>query len=368
MKRALIDYIERDGVMHSLDMATRARHMFLDRFSEVILTPRGLDYRVQFTGPTGTNAVEAALKLARKVTRRSNVIAFTRAYHGLSLGSLAVTANSYYRDAAFGGRGDVAFMPYDGYLGKNIDTLAVLRLALEDRSSGIDLPAAIIVETIQAEGGINIASLPWLRGLAALCQEFDILLIVDDIQVGCGRTGTFFSFEEAGIDPDIVVLSKAISGFGLPMALNLIKPAIDQWKPGEHSGTFRGNGASFITAASALRFWKDPAFPRRLRATHEFLAAGLQNLKECFPSLPMAIRGKGMIFGVDISTPDVNRQIARECFARGLLIETCGAERGTLKLLPPLTASDAELSEALEILRSGIEAAVLPALIRNASA
>src|ERR1035438_6928249 len=228
IKQAVMDYLQRHCVVHALDMWTVAKREFLETLETVILKPRKLDYKVQFTGPTGTNAVEAALKLARKVKQRSNVIAFTNGYHGLSAGALAITGNRHFRNEVLVNRLDVSFMPYDGYFGPEVNTLDYLRRFLLDNSSGVDLPAAIVIETIQAEGGINVAQNDWLRGLQAICREFDILLVVDDIQVGNGRTGTFFSFESAGIVPDIVVLSKAIGGLGLPMSVNLLTPELDQ--------------------------------------------------------------------------------------------------------------------------------------------
>jgi diaminobutyrate-2-oxoglutarate transaminase len=356
LKRALIDYVQRDGVAHALDMATTAKAQFLERLESVVFQPRGLAYRVQFTGPTGTNAVEAALKLARKVTRRGNVLAFTAGYHGLSLGSLAVTANSYYRDDAFVQRTNVAFMPYDGYFGPGVDTLAYLRRFLEDDSSGVDLPAAIIVETIQAEGGINVATAHWLTGLQTLCREFDILLIVDDIQVGCGRTGTFFSFEQIGLDPDLVILSKSISGFGLPMSLLLIRPSLDLWKAGEHTGTFRGNSSAFVTAAAALRYWETPDLSARVRESGAFVDASLRELQARWPAMGYKVRGRGLIYGLEAANAETNREVGRECFARGLIIEGCGARRHVLKLLPPLTIDPGVLAEGLDIVKQSVEA------------
>ena len=197
IKAAILNYLNSDGVVHGLDMATSAKGRFLEQFESVILAPRGMEYKIQFTGPTGTNAVEAALKLARKIKKRSNIIAFTNGFHGLSSGSLAVTARSFYRNEAFINRSNVSFMPFDGYFGKDTHTIDYIRQFIEDGSSGIDLPAAVIVETVQAEGGVRVAAKKWLQELQTLCQEFDMLLIVDDIQVGCGRTGTFFSFEPA---------------------------------------------------------------------------------------------------------------------------------------------------------------------------
>jgi diaminobutyrate-2-oxoglutarate transaminase len=357
MKRALLDYLEADGVIHGLDMSTRAKAEFMERFDAIVLAPRGLAYKLQFTGPTGANAVEAALKLARKVTGRANVVAFTNAYHGLSLGALAVTANSSYRTEAFVNRTNVAFVPYDGYLGPSLNTMELFERLLADASSGLDRPAAVLVETIQAEGGINVASTEWLRQLEKLCRQFDVLLIVDDIQVGCGRTGTFFSFETAGICPDMVVLSKAISGFGLPMSLLLIRPELDQWTPGEHTGTFRGNNAAFVTASAALRFWETPALAQRVSAAGATLASGLAVLARQYPDLSVRIRGRGLIYGFETALPEVNERIARECFDRGLIVELCGGTRKVVKLLPALNVDDDVIAEAVAVLASSVEVA-----------
>lgn len=357
MKQALLEYIARDGVMHSLDMATRAKGTFLERFHDVILAPRGLEYRVQFTGPTGTNAVEAALKLARKVTRRTGVIAFTNAYHGLSAGSLALTANSYYRDEAYLQRGNVAFMPYDGYMGPGVDTSQYLERVLEDASSGIDHPAAIVLETIQAEGGVNVASPEWLRAIERLCRRFDILLIVDDIQTGCGRTGRFFSFEEAGIRPDLVVLSKSISGYGFPMSLVLIRPDLDQWKPGEHTGTFRGNNAAFTTASVALQYWQTPELDETIEDASHAIRTNLRGLASWLPALGIQIHGRGLMIGVETKDPAVTKAVARGCFERGLILETCGGAREVIKLLPPLNVPAEAVREAMEVFTDSVHAA-----------
>mgnify|MGYP002041145326 FL=1 len=261
LKEKLLEYVQSDGVVHGLDMATSAKKKFLETVDRVLLKPRNWQYTLQFTGPTGTNAVEAALKIARQVKGRPNVISFTHGFHGVSGGSLAVTANMKFRDASGYPLANTTFMPYDGYFGPDVDTMAYLERMLEDPSSGMDKPAAVIVETVQGEGGVNVATLRWLKELDKLCKRHDMLLIVDDIQVGCGRTGTFFSFEAAGIRPDIITLSKSLSGFGLPMSLVLMKPELDIWKPGAHSGTFRGNNLAFVTATQALEtYWANTAF------------------------------------------------------------------------------------------------------------
>ena len=264
-KDKLLEYIQDDGITHGLDLHTKAKREFLETFNEKILKPRGFDYVMQFTGPTGTNAVEAALKLARNITGRENVISFTNGFHGVSLGSLAATGNSHHRNAAGVGLSGTSRMPYENYLGDGIDTTAFLDKVLSDSSSGIDKPAAVIVETVQGEGGINVASFEWLKNLESVCRKHDVLLIIDDIQAGCGRTGTYFSFENAGIKPDMITLSKSLGGYGTPFAVVLFRPELDQWKPGEHNGTFRGNNFAFVTAKAAIdEYWSDDSFSKEI--------------------------------------------------------------------------------------------------------
>jgi diaminobutyrate-2-oxoglutarate transaminase len=357
IKQAVIDYLQSDGVVHALDMWTVAKRRFLESLEAIILKPRGLTYKIQFTGPTGANAVEATLKLARKVKQRSNIVAFTNAYHGLSAGALALTANRHFRNEAFINRLNATVVPFDGYLGDRVNTLDYLRRMLEDPSSGLDLPAAIILETIQAEGGINVASFDWLRGLERLCREFEILLIVDDIQVGNGRTGTFFSFEPAGIRPDMVVLSKAIGGLGLPMSLVLIKPEIDQWKPAEHTGTFRGNNLAFVAAAAALQYWQHAGFSDEIARKGQLLASRLNGLSNKYPQQVKDVRGRGLIWGMEMRTPALAKAISQGAFRRNLVIELAGAEDQVVKFLPPLVIDDATLSKGVEIVEDSLETA-----------
>jgi diaminobutyrate-2-oxoglutarate transaminase len=357
LKQAVVDYLQRDGVLHGLDMHTAAKREFLEVFDRRILFPMEMDYKVQFTGPTGTNAVEAALKLARKITGRTNVVSFTNGFHGVSLGSVAATGNSHFRDAAGVPLGNTTFMPYAGYFGDETDTLGYLRKFIEDNSSGLDLPAAIIVETVQGEGGVNVASFTWLQELAALCEEFDILMIVDDIQVGCGRTGCFFSFEEAGVTPDIITLSKSLSGYGLPFSLVLMKAELDQWKPGEHNGTFRGNNLAFVSATAALRaFWSDTTLTRQVKTRGWTMRKRLERIANSYGEVDLEVRGRGMIQGISCrSVPDLCSAVSAESFARGLIVETSGAEDHVLKLLPPLTIDDHLLDEALDIIEASFE-------------
>ncbi|WP_353194170.1 diaminobutyrate--2-oxoglutarate transaminase [Pusillimonas noertemannii] len=355
-KAKVIEYLESDGVIHGLDMATTAKKDFLETVDRVLLKPRNWQYKLQFTGPTGTNAVEAALKLARQIKGRPNVISFTHGFHGVSGGSLAVTANAKFRDAAGVSLANTSFMPYDGYFGPDVNTISYLERMLEDPSSGMDRPAAVIVETVQGEGGVNVATVRWLKDLEKLCRQYDMLLIVDDIQVGCGRTGSFFSFESAGISPDIITLSKSLSGFGLPMSLVLFKPELDIWKPGAHSGTFRGNNMAFVTASQALdSYWADEAFAADVQRKAGMVRDWLENLVHSYPMADLSVRGRGLIQG--LVTPvgdDMANQFARKAFEQGLVIETSGANDEVLKVLPALTIPEEQLKKGLEIIERSV--------------
>lgn len=356
LKEKLIDYLNTDGLVHGLDMATGAKRYFMETVERVLLKPRSWNYKLQFTGPTGTNAVEAALKLARQVKGRPNVISFTHGFHGVSSGSLAVTANAKFREAAGVALGNTTFMPYDGYMGPDVNTIEYLERMLDDPSSGMDRPAAVIVETVQGEGGVNVATKRWLKDLERLCHQYDMLLIIDDIQVGCGRTGSFFSFESAGIRPDIITLSKSLSGFGLPMSLVLMKPEIDIWKPGAHSGTFRGNNLAFVTAAQALdSYWATGVFSDEIRRKEELVRDWLENLVHSYPGTGFSVRGRGLIQGLATSGDSgVANRIAQKAFEHGLVIETSGANDEVLKVLPALTISDEQLKKGLEIIERSV--------------
>ncbi|RXZ72344.1 diaminobutyrate--2-oxoglutarate transaminase [Agromyces albus] len=355
--RALIEYLERDGIIHGLDMATSAKKAFIETFERLVLEPRGFDHKLQFTGPTGTNAVEAALKVARQATGRSTVVAFTNAFHGLSLGALAATGNSHYRGAAGVGLDDIVRLPYDGYLGPDVDTLDLLEKMLDDPGSGLDLPAAVIVEAVQGEGGINVASVPWLQRLRELTAARGILLILDEIQSGIGRTGAFFAFEASGIVPDIVTVSKSISGSGLPMSLVLLRPDVDVWKPGAHTGTFRGNNLAFVSARVALEtYWADSALVDGVAAKSALLAAELEQIAAAHPELGFVVRGRGLMYGLACDGDrGLAGRISAEAFRRGLVIETSGAFDEVLKFLPALTITEDELARGLAIVRESLD-------------
>ncbi|GKY89171.1 diaminobutyrate--2-oxoglutarate transaminase [Sinisalibacter aestuarii] len=348
MKAALVEYITADGIAHGLDLHTDAKGAFLAAFERHILAPRGMDHRVMFTGPTGANAVEAAMKIARKSTGRTNVIAFTNGFHGVTMGALAATGNGYHRGGAGMDASGVTRMPFDGYA-EGVDSAALLDQMLSDPSGGIDAPAAILFETVQGEGGLNAASPDWVRAIAEVAKKHGALLIIDDIQAGVGRTGTFFSFEEMGVTPDIVTMAKSVSGFGLPMALVLVRPEHDVFGPAEHNGTFRGNTHAFVTARVAIeKFWADNAFQRQLADKAVMLTTALQEVAGLVPGAQL--KGRGLMQGVDVISGALAADICARAYDKGLVIETSGNEDQVVKVLAPLTTSAETFRKGFNIL------------------
>lgn len=356
IKSKILEYLSEDNIIHALDMYTVPKEHFLRTLEEKILEPRGLDYKVMCVGATGTNAVEAALKLARKNKKRTNVIAFSGAFHGMSLGSLAMTSDHHSRGGAGVPLNNVTFAPYADRFEDWHQSLAYLEWMLTDDHSGVDRPAAIVLETVQAEGGINVAPAGWLQGVRALCDKYDICMICDDIQVGIGRTGYFFSWERAGIVPDMVTLSKSISGFGLPMAVVLIKPELDIFTPGEHNGTFRGNQLGFVGSAAGMEYFCDNKLDEEVRRKEQIVRDFME--KEILPiDGRLKVRGIGLIWGIDFSGIDgaLSRTVMQECVKRHLIIERAGREDCVLKPLPPLVISDEVLLEGLNIIKESIK-------------
>ncbi|MBU2863396.1 aspartate aminotransferase family protein [Reinekea forsetii] len=348
MTKAVIEYIQNNGVTHSLDMSTTAKRTFMEAFVKVVLKPRNMPHVMQFVGPTGTNAVEAAMKLARRVTGRQNIVAFNHAFHGMTLGSLAATANEYFRGASGVPLNHVRHVPFgsvDQGEAKGPANLDYLREQYLDTSSGLEKPAAFLIEVLQAEGGVNIADKNWLKQLEQLAKELGALFIVDDIQVGMGRTGSFFSFDDYDVDPDIVCLAKGLGGFGTPLAMNLVKPEYDQhWSPGEHTGTFRGQGLSFVAGTEAVNFFKDETLNHETKRKSSMM---FKMLEELSAFDPVQVRGKGMIAGIDVGDGAVAKKIVADCFDAGLLLGACGTGGTVIKLIPPLTIDDKELIEGM---------------------
>lgn len=356
IRRALVDYLNAGGIVNAMDLDTTARRAFVDRFAEFILHPRGLDFKIMCPGPAGTNAIEAALTLARKATGRRNIFAFHGAYHGMTIGSLSATGNLRLRAQAGSLCPDVTFFPFGDAYAPGVDSISYMDAVLSDPKSGVERPAAVIVETVQAEGGVIVGSAEWLNRLAALCRRHDILLIVDDVQAGVGRTGPFFSFERCDFVPDITTLSKSLSGCGLPLSLVLFRKDLDIWSPGGYKGTFRGFQPAFVTAMAALDYWKDDTLQRAVMANGVVMEDALSGLLARLPD-GFSVRGLGMIWGLCAGRQDdaaLVGRVAQRCFELGLLVETAGRHDGIIKLMPPLTIPGEVLGEGLGILARAI--------------
>lgn len=356
IKKQVIDYLLSDGIVHAMDMYTEAKSSFIDFLEKKILEPRGLDYKVMFTGPTGTNANEAAIKLARKITGRTNIFALMGAFHGMTLGSLALTTDSAARKGAGVPLGNVTHIPAPGMF-QGLDTIEYMETLINDDHSGIDKPAALIIEAVQAEGGVNLLPVEWLQRAREFCTKYDILLICDEIQIANGRCGKFFAFEWAGIKPDIVTIAKSIGGIGMPFALCLLKPELDKWSPGEHNGTFRGFQLATVAGKAGLEYLLDNGIEsevvRKSKIISDFFEAELPKI-----SNRLTHRGLGLIWGIDFSAyPEgTAKKVSAECFKRKLVIELAGRNDCVLKLMPPLIISDDGLQKGLKIIIEAIKA------------
>ncbi len=345
IKQAIIDYLEADGVLHGLDTTTSAKVAFIKTFEERILAPRGLSYRLAFPGPTGANANELALKLARKATNRTDVWALMGAFHGMTLGALSLTSDGYARTGAGVTLPCTHFFPSPYQMG-GVDTLALMEEALTDDHSGMAKPAAIFVETTQAEGGIQVLPSDFIRGLRDLCDRHGIVMVVDDIQVGNWRTGTYFSFERAGITPDIVTLSKSLGGVGMPIALTLVREDLDVLGPGEHNGTFRGNQLAMVGAKAAIDWALDSDFRETLKASCELTC---QLVKRVAARHNVPYRGIGMIWALDLGSGELVLDAIHACYDEGLICEACGRGDSALKLMPALVTPPEVLQEGFDI-------------------
>ena len=355
MVEKMIAYLQSDGILHSMDMFTQPKQAFLDFFITKVLQPRGLNYKVQFAGPTGTNAVECAIKLARMNKGRANVFAFMGAFHGMTMGSLALTTDRCSRDAAGQILPNVTHIPAPGMF-PGLDVVAYMETLLTDDHSGVEKPAAIILETVQADGGINVFPVEFLQGVRDLCTRHDILMIVDDIQVGNSRTGTFFSFERANIIPDMVTLSKSIGGCGMPISMVLFKPELDLWEPGQHTGTFRGNQLSLIAGLEGLKKMVEDDIPADVKRKEKIVEAFLRD--EIAPlDSRISYRGIGLLWGVDFSKfdKDMTKPLIAACFKNGMICERVGRDNAVLKLMPPLIIPDEQLMAGLQILKKSLQ-------------
>lgn len=333
----------------------RARDLFFKTVQHTLLEPRNWDYTLQLSGPTGANALEAAVRIARKAKGRQNVVSFTQGFKVTEASGLAVSAGALLDQAAGVSLSNAVFMPYDGCFGPDVDSMAYLERLLDDQAGSAQRPAAVVVETVLGQGGVNVLTWRWLSELQALCQRHDMLLIMDDTQVGCGRTGHFFSFETAAIQPDIIVLSKSLSGFGLPMSVLLLHPSLPAQTQEAGSGRVatacQDQELALVTAAHALQeYWQDDQFSSAIRRKEGLVRDWLENIVHSYPQVSMMARGRGLIQALVMPEGSgLAVKAAATALQHGLAIDTSGANEEVLKVLPALTITDDLLLRGLEI-------------------
>ncbi|NPU92060.1 MAG: diaminobutyrate--2-oxoglutarate transaminase [Gammaproteobacteria bacterium] len=355
--------------MHTLDLSTPVKDAFVQEVFACLPAAFTRHARIQFCGPTGADAVEAAVKLCRTATGRHSILAFQGAYHGMTTGTLSLSGNLGPKQSLGGLLAGVQFLPFPheyrcplGGTGKNAlaTHLHYLQHLLSDPESGVTKPAAMILETVQGEGGVIPAPAAWLQGVRELTQTHDIPLILDEIQCGIGRTGDMFAFQESGIIPDVITLSKAIGG-GLPLAVVVYREELDKWQPGAHAGTFRGNQLAMAAGTATLRFIKQEQLTAHVERAGARLRNHLLALKAEFPWIG-DVRGRGLMLGMEIVDPaglvegtpaaDGNkaRQLQRACLERGLILELGGRHGAVVRFLPPLIITEGEIDHVAQIL------------------
>ena len=376
IKKAILSTLDKETPIHTLDLLTEEKHSFMDQLLNSLPPSYYGKTKIQFCSPSGSDAVEAAIKLCKTATGRENIIAFHGAYHGMTQGTLSLMGNLEPKENIYGLTPYTHFLPYPYSYRcpfglkheQSIDVnIQMISRMLKDPESGIKKPAAIILEPIQGEAGVIPAPVKWLKAIRELTKELDIPLIVDEVQCGIGRTGYLYAFEKAGIDPDVIVLSKALGG-GLPISVILYKSHLDTWKPGAHTGTFRGNVLAMAAGSVILNKVNNPEFLEQVTKTGKYLFNKLNDLKTKY-SIIGDVRGEGLMIGmeiVDISLePDVigslpadgekALSIKKTCFEKGLIVELGGRFGGTIRFLPPLTITIEQIDQVVEILESSIK-------------
>jgi diaminobutyrate-2-oxoglutarate transaminase len=339
-----IAHLRSGKLLHSLDTFTAEKRAFLDTIDNLILKPRGLDMVVQTVGPTGATAVEAALQLAQRITGNRGVIGFEGSYHGMTYRAASISASMAGRQVV-AHVGDFVALPF-------VDVMTERDLELLDEAlkSGVkgEKIGAIILEPTQGEGGARPFDPAYLQAVRKKASEYGALVIADEVQAGVGRTGTFFSFEGSNLDPDIICVSKAISGLGLPMALNLIRRGLDTWNAGEFSGTFRGNNLAFATSTKMMQlYWADNNFEKETEAKGVLVRNALASIADTYEELKFDVKGNGLLCGLNVKNTELADKVTHAAFDRQLIVETCGAGDMVVKLLPPLTTTQDELRDGL---------------------
>ena len=370
-----------DGVpFQTLDLTTPVKDRFVEALFSSLPKAFADQARIQFCGPSGADAIEAAVKLVKTATGRRSILAFHGAYHGMTHGALGLTGEIGPKLHVSGLMPDVHFLPFPYVyrcpfsLGGEIgwrSSLAYIERLLDDSNSGITPPAAMILEIVQGEGGVIPAPDEWLREIRRMTREREIPLIIDEVQTCIGRTGRMYAFEHSDILPDVLVLSKAIGG-GLPLSAVVYHKDLDRWQPGAHAGTFRGNQLAMAAGTATLQYVKEHRLEQHAHEMGERLMAILRNIQKDKPQIG-DVRGRGLMIGVEVvnpvDSPDAlgvyppNRKLAcriqTECLKRGLIVELGGRQGSVVRFLPSLIVTADEIDRIGTIFAEAVRVSVV---------
>lgn len=370
--------LDKNLPLHTLDLTTPIKDQFVEELFASLPPELSSNARIQFCGPTGADATEAAVKLVKTATGRRSMLSFHGGYHGMTHGALSLTGNLDAKEAVANLMPEVHFLPYPyhyrcpfGFGGEQGHRTSshYIESILTDPESGIVPPAGMILEIVQGEGGVIPAPDEWVREIRRITCEQNIPLIVDEIQTGFGRTGKLYAFEHSGIIPDVLLLSKAIGG-SLPLSVVVYNQELDQWSPGAHAGTFRGNQLAMAAGIAALHYTLENQLADYAAAMGERLTTHLHHIQSDVTCIG-EVRGRGLMVGVEIVNPDgkVNRrgiypqhsmmarQIQAECVRRGLILELGGRHSSVVRFLPPLIVTAEQIDSICEIFHAAVKAA-----------
>ena len=376
IQEAILECVQNENALLTLDITTPIKDKFVKTLMSVLPEALSKKAKIQFCSPSGADAIEAATKLVKIATGRGSIFCFSGGYHGMTHGALSMTSAKATKRPVQNLMKDVYFMPFPynlrcpfGVGGKEAERISLyyIEQMLEDCHSGVDLPAAFLLEVVQGEGGTIPASDFWLQGIRKITEKYDIPLIIDEVQTGIGRTGNMFAFQQSGIVPDVVVISKAIGG-SLPLSLVVYDEKLDKWKPGAHAGTFRGNQMAMATGTVVLDTIIKDNLLENVREVSSYFMTELKKMEQQY-SFIGEVRGRGLMIGIEIINPEkaanrlwrtqpdatLAKHIQRECFVNGLIIETGGRASCVLRLLPPLTITIEEAKAIIKILKNILE-------------
>lgn len=372
--------------LHSLDLTTPIKDEFVEEIFDSLPDSFASKAKIQFCGPAGTDAVEAALKIVKTGTGNRSLFSFHGAYHGMTHGALSLTGNKSPKEALSGLMPDVHFLPYPynyrcpfgegGSKGVEIGKKYIEHV-LDDPESGISTPAGMILELIQGEGGVIPAPDDWVQHLRKVTRKRNIPLIIDEIQTGLGRTGKLYAFEHAEIQPDVLILSKAIGG-SLPMAVVVYDQSLDHWSPGAHAGTFRGNQLAMATGLATIRWIRQNKLEQHATKMGECFNEHFKKIQIHYPSLG-EIRGRGLMIGIEIVNPSEHpdslgsypadpikaKRIQQECFRRGLILELGGRYGSVIRFLPPLIITKEQIDQICAIFAEAVHVSNQPIPLNN---